>query len=817
MLHLPKYSVILFFSDAIEELPQIVEQYIKSGVKVILFTMDSLEECESNPHWRKYKDKRFLETYELLYNTDFVGQKETFIDGNITDEVLFHYLCTNSTFNKEQYLIEHESTEEHLIVKAGAGTGKTTVMVDRILLLKHSLPNFSFESLSMITFTNDATIQMKRKLTEKLSVYFELTNDQKYLDWLEEVYQLNISTIHSFARQLLQRMGDELPDSFDIRSYKYEKRKIVEKYIDLFAIQNPALFQAFKSIPQYKIISTVLYMYEVLVNKSLSNEIIQQLDFGVDEQQGNLLISFLIKNLDQELTLIKKENHQLETNDLIRQLQKLQRTGTLQGKIPFSFLMIDEFQDTDEVQVSFLLWIVEQTNCQLFAVGDTKQSIYRFRGADYTAFLQLQAGFDHLAQPYSSHSLVKNYRSTSLLLDKMNPLFFTWDQRVNTFSFEKDDQLEPITKASNGDEGFCLTDLSDDWNFADILLKLQGKDTAILVRSNQDIQETIERIEDLGFFADGERVGGFYRCESVREFYILLRRFTHSNVYTNQYALHRSSYGSNTLKTSEVTNNYSSTKPYLREWLEKQPDHSLWKEYVDRIKREPLLLILKEIINRVSPASTYRERIYKKMRNDHPHHDVSVQKRESKLLALEYIRSLDHLFYLLQKHFTDTVITLHGIERFIRLKMTTDNSEPEMKMDSEETRHRFKVMTVHRAKGLEFEHVILPLTEHSFIYHHRPRVIVNAGDLKVGYRLSLDSQSLKNDHFMSMVKDEDQENIGEETRLLYVALTRAKRNIYAHVPSLMNSGSLSKWCHLLDERSSHIVPSRNLSTSKEIL
>ncbi|MBB6621766.1 UvrD-helicase domain-containing protein, partial [Proteus mirabilis] len=88
-------------------------------------------------------------------------------------------------FNAAQYRVEHCAESEHIVVKASAGTGKTTVMIDRILYLMHMVPGLQMSDIYMITFTNEATNQMNRRLQEVLFKKYALTKNKRYLNWLE--------------------------------------------------------------------------------------------------------------------------------------------------------------------------------------------------------------------------------------------------------------------------------------------------------------------------------------------------------------------------------------------------------------------------------------------------------------------------------------------------------------------------------------------------------------------------------------------------------------------------------------------------------
>lgn len=164
----PQYSMVMFCPDMEEEVFTEVSHYLSKGIKVFLFTMDSFQPFEKRPMWQKAIEIKLLEAYEIPYRQEWVGAPVAFYDGRIDDPQLWRYLCAKSSFNEEQYQIEHHDSNIHLMVKAGAGTGKTTALINRLLFLKHMDPQFSFQQVALITFTNAAALHMRQRLVDRL-------------------------------------------------------------------------------------------------------------------------------------------------------------------------------------------------------------------------------------------------------------------------------------------------------------------------------------------------------------------------------------------------------------------------------------------------------------------------------------------------------------------------------------------------------------------------------------------------------------------------------------------------------------------------
>ena len=288
----PNYSLLVFKNEISDRVTQMITYYLKQGIKIYFLTFDPIDTLYDNPMLKQAQKKDLLRVYELMYREDFSFSDAVIIDGVVTDKELVDYFNEYSTFNTHQFEIEHDMREAHSIIKAGAGTGKTTVMLDRLLAMKHMHPAFSFKELVMITFTNESALHMKKKLMNRVYFYYEITGNSKYLSWVEELSQLMIGTIHSFAKKFLAAEGAMigLLSSLSVRSFKHEKRRLVERGIDKFALKHPEIFRAFKYIPQYEIVHSILVILDSLSNKALSEEEVMGLKIGEEVGNSHILI-----------------------------------------------------------------------------------------------------------------------------------------------------------------------------------------------------------------------------------------------------------------------------------------------------------------------------------------------------------------------------------------------------------------------------------------------------------------------------------------------------------------------------------------------
>ena len=174
----PKYSVLCLANKVTDDIILQIIKYICDGIKVILISNAevNLQEksrehssvielnSEKKDFWNKSIKNGLLQV--ILDTSINLPNYAEYMDGKITD-VIKDYL-NRTTFNINQFLIEHSDSSNNIIVKAGAGSGKTKTMIDRIMYLKHMDSSLDFSEIGMITFTNAATNEMKRRLSNRI-------------------------------------------------------------------------------------------------------------------------------------------------------------------------------------------------------------------------------------------------------------------------------------------------------------------------------------------------------------------------------------------------------------------------------------------------------------------------------------------------------------------------------------------------------------------------------------------------------------------------------------------------------------------------
>src|SRR5690625_701395 len=425
-----------------------------------------------------------------------------------------------------------------------------------------------------------------------------------YLNWIQELKYMEIGTIHSFAHNLLRINQSALYNRVDlpISQFKYIRRKIIEEVIDEYHERFPKEFSYFKYIEQYRMIQVIENIIEQINNYSVPAKLIDELDFGEAEDFSHVLYEYAVKETIKRLTNYKEMREYIDVHDLMAHLRELLQTNQ-NIQVPFKYIFIDEFQDTDRNQTELFTRIANRFPINLFVVGDVKQSIYRFRGADYTAFEQLKKRLDIDLE----YHLQFNYRSDKNLLKNLNQIFATWPQKVGSFKYLSEDYLYPgLTREVNNETPIINKNFSTSVQLANFLKQLERTNTAVLVRSNREVNEISQLCDEHRIFYSADRDGDFYRSLPVREFYQLLLRFVHPTLWKNRYLLHLSSYGERTLTTDNILNDFTPNQKQINQLLKSKDEHL--NKYEKQFSHRGVFAVFDDIIKEVNPGKVYTER-----------------------------------------------------------------------------------------------------------------------------------------------------------------------------------------------------------------
>lgn len=804
----PKYSIILYYEELLEEDIEYIYEYLKKGIVVHLFLKGSFsEELSLNEYGEE--DFNVAKENKLLYvydEQDNMADDNVVIavDGNILNHSIYEIISKDRgcNFNHHQYDIITAPTNSNIIVVSGAGTGKTTTMINRLVYLRKVMTDFTFDQAVLITFTNKASIEMKERLLEVLNRYFKVTKDPLYLELMEEGARCSVSTIHKFSKKLLNKYGKFIRINKDIqvRSFKFQRQEAIIEALNRVYNERRELYDIVKYYPIYELESKLLAVWDKLDNYSIDlNSNKYDMDFGEDESSFTELLSIVLRTA--QIILDENKDNQLEISDLMK---KLSHDNLFEGvQKDYKVIMVDEFQDSDNIQIEFVCELCKKMNANLLVVGDEKQSIYRFRGAEYTAFDKLKELLKDSKKQLKEYKMIRNYRTNSNLLEEINNIFIDVDKKVECFNYKEKDYIYSNvdqnikTKIDNID----FLGYEDKAEFYSSLLNKKNDNEAIsvLFRSNNDIKEFKEFCDRHNILCRVDASGGFYRHEAVRDFYVMIKSLISERDTKTMYSFIETPYINKAIDKKIILEGSEKEK---NDFLYSVLQEAGWSAKRGAITYKNPLVLIDEIITELKPIRNYyQEVLISAKRNQEKYKDIAYIK------ALEYKLNLEHLIFLIKEEFSENITSLYQIEQFLKIKISTDNKVDIRKPGKFENNY-IQCLTVHKAKGLEFDYVILDKLTNRFLSNsHKVEVILKPINnvVKVGYRIILGDEEFKNGIYSQYLKDEKEEIKGEEARLLYVALTRCKKKLYLNMSGEhAATGGINTWKSLVGGAISYV-------------
>lgn len=277
-----------------------------------------------------------------------------------------------------------------LLILAGAGSGKTKTLTHRIAYLIGELKVFPSRILA-VTFTNKAAKEMRQRLAQLLD---EEADNRQFMPWM--------GTFHSICVRILRMDGAHI--GLDGRFLIYD----TDDQVSLMKQVMKARGLTDKDIKPRAVLSVI---------SNAKNEMRSAEDFSMSTRgPREQKIAELFFAYEKAL----KEAAALDFDDLLtKTVELLQNSPEIRQKWQrqFEYILIDEYQDTNAVQYALIKLLVNERR-NLCVVGDDAQSIYSFRGADYTNILNFERDFPGTTVV----KLEQNYRSTGAILDLANSL-----------------------------------------------------------------------------------------------------------------------------------------------------------------------------------------------------------------------------------------------------------------------------------------------------------------------------------------------------------------------------------------------------------
>lgn len=803
-----KYSIIKYCDEIMEEDIEEVLYYLSNGIIIHLFSKGNFkEELELNGYLEEeflYARKNgFLYIYEEqnnIYDDNIIIA----VDGQVLEKHIYINICDDKEngFNHEQYNIVTATTDSNIIVVSGAGTGKTTTMINRLIYLKKTQSTFNFEKSALITFTNKASKSMREKLITVLEKYYKLTKNPEYLNMMDEASRAVISTIHGFSKKLINEFGKSINfnKNIQVKSFKYYRKKAIIESLNYVYKNYKDLYSIIKYYPLYDVENKMLSIWEKLDNYSIDvNSSQYSIKFGQDKKDFSRLVEIVIKKAQEHLETYK--DYEIEIVDLIKKLSYKDLFYAAKGK--YDLIMVDEFQDSDNIQIDFVANFCYITGAKLLVVGDEKQSIYRFRGAEYTSFYRLRKIMAQYSMYVKEFTMVRNYRTDSKLLEQINNIFISIDKKVDKFNYKENDYIYSLVN-ENENSKIEYISLNEEGieieKFYINLLNNKNDDEyiSVLLRSNSDLKKFKRFCDVRGIPCRVDVSGSFYRHEAVRDFYIMIKALIDTDLNNVMYSFIETPYISSMIdKKIILCSDTEIINEYLKEILSKNN----WSDYSGRVNEINILELIDRVIDGLNPVKNYYKRELLKLKvNNKNYKKIAYAK------TLEYKINLEHLLYLIRDNFADNISSVYAIENFLRLKISTDNIVDVRRPEDRIETQFLQCSTVHKAKGLEYDYVIMPKLSNPFITGKDVEVVLrnNQNTVNVGFKVILADDEYKNSFYSDYLKDEKSEIIGEESRLLYVAMTRCKKKLYLNADGVIASEGQNSWNNLIGGAKSYV-------------
>jgi DNA helicase-2/ATP-dependent DNA helicase PcrA len=580
-----------------------------------------------------------------------------------------------------------------LLIVAGAGSGKTKVLTSRIAHIikeKRAFPN----QILSVTFTNKAAKEMQTRVSKMLG------STATSLSWL--------GTFHSICAKILRKHATaaNLNSNFTIIDTDDQIRLIKNicksENIDIKQL-SPRFILAI--IDRWK--NKGYYPSEVVVNnKDIYEKTILPL-YKIYQQKLIDLNSCDFGDLILHTVKI------LENYPDIRQIYTSN----------FKYILVDEYQDTNFIQSKWLNLLSEKTK-NLCCVGDDDQSIYSWRGAEIKNFLE----FDQVYENTKVIRLEQNYRSTQNILSVASDLISNNQNRVGktlTTTMEEGDLVKLNCFKNGKDEAIGISD--------EIEKKLKKKysfnEMAILVRAIFQTREFEERFLKIGM--PYRILGGtkFYERAEIKDCVAYLR------------LIHQ---GKDDLAFERIVNN---PKRSIGDTTLKIV-HEFGKENNLSLESAANKMLEQNLIKpKTKIGLSFFLNALNKWRND-----LNIKKiNHIKLLQIVLDES-GYSAMLKNKKDLDNENRLENIKELLSAMKEFENLESFLEhvslatsIDQEWNGEKVNMMTMHAAKGLEFDVVFLPGWEEGLFPHQKS------------------------------IEEKGQNGLEEERRLAYVGITRAKK------------------------------------------
>ncbi|MBI4412664.1 MAG: ATP-dependent helicase, partial [Deltaproteobacteria bacterium] len=656
-----------------------------------------------------------------------------------------------------------QTVDRPLAVVAGAGSGKTLVLTERYQYLIDDL-KVPVHRILAFTFTEKAANEIKQRILDKKIIRPE---DEGFLQ---------VGTVHSFLTRLLRRYGPllGLDPAFAILN---EGEEAVERNIHItnhlhsrLKEKNPAVTEAFERFGFYRLVKIYRKFFQsphLFVQRQILAAADEE-DAAILDDAGGLFSRWL----DEKI-----KSAALTFDDLeILSLRLLRENKETASRIRRRFLhvMVDEFQDTSPLQAQIIETLVEPGVNTLFVVGDPKQSIYRFRRAEASIFRKVAGQIT--SQGGQIVQLDESFRVPPRLADIINkvctPLFneegiSALYHPLVSVHHQTTGELKIVVAPGDKLSIDKLRRLEARW-IAQYLkeqnLSAEERErTALLFRTSRPMAIYREELENAGIPVLVTRTRHLLDEPEIRDLMHLLNYLAGNHHLITQTAVLRSGF-------------FNLSEAFIEKYIRNQPSHlispftpDLFLDETDQKKWEGLVSRITrwEKLKTALPASNLLKIVVDDLGLLPTDNIVSRLNVEQWLCLMDDIETAEQA----------------DLKRLNEIITAIGNGEKDIEaFDVKTAPGCVQLMTMHSAKGLEFERVFLPQLYApaksdgaDFLFDTEQGVASRkkSPEPARGLKIELAEPPL----FHELKEREAWENREEMKRLLYVALTRSQKEL----------------------------------------
>jgi exodeoxyribonuclease V beta subunit len=711
------------------------------------------------------------------------------------------------------------------LIEAGAGTGKTyniTLLYLRLLLER----GLDVEQILVVTFTEAAAAELRGRIRLKLvemrgqlesdgggdpvlrALAERLVSRQQAAERLDDVLrrldQACVFTIHGFCARALAEHAFESGAPFETEFLSAEGPVLRSVAADFWRarfytkpVEEARRLQTIWSKPEglWKAATPLLRLDQPTFVPNLGSVELRQLaeTFKAKNRREEVFAAAVLRDalgyMRGRFAEHKRACRMLSFDDLLGDLDGALGSAegeTLKERIrcQYPVALIDEFQDTDPVQYRIFGRIHgERQDCGLFLIGDPKQAIYGFRGADIYTYRRAS---EDRPDPGAAYSLTTNWRSSAdyllalnRLFSRQNPFVLDWiryrearpSDELNPGLNVKDELvaapfqvffLSRTPENSNRRERIapenarslaaaaCAREIGGLLRSGErgqaVLNKrpLQAGDIAILVRSGNEARQMRQALQSLGLGSVLHSRDSVAATAEAAELARVLAALVEPR--------------SSTLLRAALSTRLMGHDACDLEALE--ADEHGWSEHVARFEgyREQWL--------RRGFAVMYRVLLHSEGIAQRVLADADGERRMTDLL---------HLGELLQEMESEVFGMDSLLRQFADLRADPDGDNEAQQLRLESDENLIRIVTIHKSKGLEYPIVFVPFPWFSKPVARKPPYVYHDPDSgQVGVYLG-DGTKPSADHYWELA---ERDRLAEDLRLLYVAFTRAKHRCY---------------------------------------